>query len=139
MELNDIFTKHVITAEPFETLAAVTCKMLDHNVGTVIIVEDRRPVGIVTDRDLALALGAQGFGIQTQVQKVMSKHVLAIPEDTGIYAATKFMRERGVRRLPVVDSQDCVVGIVTLDDVTRFLGREMYNLSQAIERELQVK
>src|SRR5579864_5931138 len=134
MKLNDIFTKYVVTAEPFETLAAVARKMLDHNVGTVVVVEERRPVGIVTDRDLAMALGAQGFATQAQVQKIMSKHVLAIPEDTGIYTATKFMNDRGVRRLPVVDSQDRVVGIVTMDDVLRFLGKEMYNVGQAIER-----
>jgi len=113
--------------------------MQEHNVGTVVIVEDRRPVGIVTDRDLALALGAQGVSVQAQVQKVMTPHVLAIPEDTGIYTATKFMREREVRRLPIVDREDRLVGIVTLDDLLRFLGRELYNLAEGIKHEMEVK
>jgi CBS domain-containing protein len=64
VKLNDIFTRAVVTAGPEETLAAVAKKMQEHNVGTVVIVEDRRPVGIVTDRDLALALGARGVSPQ---------------------------------------------------------------------------
>jgi len=139
MKLNDIFTRTVVTATPEETLAAVALRMQEHNIGTVVIVEDRRPVGIVTDRDLALALGAQGISPQGQVQKVMSRHVLAIPEDTGIYTATKFMKDREVRRLPIVDREDRLVGIVTLDDLLRFLGRELYNITEGIKHEMEVK
>jgi CBS domain-containing protein len=60
MKLSDIFTKQVITAGPAETLAGVARLMQEHHVGTVVLVEDQRPVGILTDRDLALALGARG-------------------------------------------------------------------------------
>jgi CBS domain-containing protein len=102
-------------------------------------VQDQRPVGIVTDRDLALALGAQGESLNTPVRKVMSHHVLAIPEDTAIYTATRIMRERQVRRLPVVDREDRVVGILTLDDLLWFLGRELYNLAEGIKPEMKVR
>lgn len=139
MKLNEVFTRSVVTAGPDETLEAVARSMQEHNVGTVVIVEDRRPVGIVTDRDLALALGAQGISPQARVQKVMTHHVLAVPEDTSIYTATKYMRERGVRRLPIVDREDRVVGIVSLDYLLRFLGREMYNLAEGIKHEMEVK
>lgn len=139
MKLNDIFTRSVVTAGPEETLATVALRMQEHNVGTVVIVEDRRPLGIVTDRDLALALGAQGVSPQAPVQKVMTRHVLAIPEDMSIYTATKFMRESEVRRLPIVDKEDRLVGIVTLDDLVRFLGRELYNLAEGIKHEMEVK
>ncbi|HEY7311466.1 MAG TPA: CBS domain-containing protein [Gemmataceae bacterium] len=139
MKLNDIFTRNVVTAGPEETLAAVALRMQEHNVGTVVVVENQRPVGIVTDRDLALALGARDVSTQAPVKKVMTRHVLAIPEDTGIYTATKFMREREVRRLPIVDREDHLVGIVTLDDLLRFLGRELYNLTEGIKHETEVK
>jgi len=139
MKLNDIFTRNVVTAGPEETLAAVALRMQEHNVGTVVVVENQRPVGIVTDRDLALALGARDVSPQALVKKVMTHHVLAIPEDTGIYTATKFMREREVRRLPIVDREDHLVGIVTLDDLLRFLGRELYNLAEGIKHETEVK
>ncbi len=60
MKLNEVFTRSVVTTRPEETLAAVALRMQEHNVGTVVVVEDRRPVGILADRDLALALGARG-------------------------------------------------------------------------------
>ncbi len=139
MKLNEVFTRFVVTAEPEDTLATVAGRMREHNVGTVVVVEKRRPVGIVTDRDLALALGAKGVSPQERVKKVMTPHVLAIPEDTSIYAATKFMREQKVRRLPIVDREDQVVGMVTLDDLLRFLGRELHNLVVGIEPEMKTK
>ncbi len=139
MKLNDIFTRTVVTASPTDTLASVARAMLEHNVGTVIVTTDGRPAGIVTDRDLALALGARGANAQAAVQEVMTRHVLAIPDDMGVYTATRFMRERGVRRLPIVDREDRLVGIVTLDDLLRFLGRELYNLSEGIKNEVQAR
>jgi predicted transcriptional regulator len=69
----------------------------------------------------------------------MTRHVLAIPEDTSIYAATRFMRERQVRRLPIVDREDHLVGMVTLDDLLRFLGQELHNLAEGIKHEVEVK
>jgi CBS domain-containing protein len=139
MKLNDIFTRNVVTARPEDTLATVALRMQEHNVGTVVIVENQRPVGIITDRDLALAVGARDVSPQAEVQKVMTRHVLAIPEDTSIYTATKFMREREVRRLPIVDREDRLVGIVTLDDLLRFLGRELCNLAEGIKHETEVR
>jgi CBS domain-containing protein len=139
MKLNDLFTRNVVTGGPEETLAEIAFRMQEHNVGTVVIVDKQRPVGIITDRDLALALGARGVSAQAAVRKVMRQHVLAIPEDMGIYTATRFMRDRQVRRLPIVDREDHVVGIVTLDDLVRFLGRELYNLAEGIKQEMDVK
>jgi CBS domain-containing protein len=139
MKLSDLFAKKVITAAPGDTLASVAHKMQEHNVGTVVIVEDQRPVGIVTDRDLALALGAQGIVPQTRAQKVMTTQIRTVPHDAGIYTATKFMRDYEVRRLPVVDGEGRLVGIVSLDDLLRFLGREIYNLAEGIKHETEVK
>jgi len=78
MKLSDLFAKKVITAEAGETLASVAQRMQEHNVGTVVVMEDQRPVGIVTDRDLALALGVQGIPVQAPVQKVMTSHVRTV-------------------------------------------------------------
>jgi CBS domain-containing protein len=69
----------------------------------------------------------------------MTHRVVAIPDDTGIYGATKFRRDCEVRRLPIVDNEDRLVGIVTLDDLLRFLGRELYNLAEGIKHEMEVK
>ncbi len=139
MKLNDVFTRTVVTARPDDTLASVALRMKEHHVGTVVIVEDKRPAGIITDRDLALALGADGVGPQTQVQEVMTRRVLAIPEDATILTATQFIRECGVRRLPIVNKDDCVVGMVSLDDLLWLLARELSSLAEGVRNELKVK
>jgi CBS domain-containing protein len=136
MKLSELFTRRVITAEPDETLAGIADLMQEHNVGTVIILEEERPVGIITDRDLALALGARGLARETPVRQVMTEHVLAIPDDTSIFTATRYIRECGVRRLPIVDKEDRVVGMVTLDDLMHCLGQELFNLSEGIRHEM---
>jgi CBS domain-containing protein len=139
MKLNDLFTRSVVTAGPEEALAGVALRMQDYNVGTVVIVEEGRPVGIVTDRDLALALGARGVSPQAPARGVMTRHVLAVPEDTGVFTATRFIQDRKVRRLPVVDREDRLVGLVSLDDLLRWLARELSNLAEGIGPEVQVK
>jgi len=139
MKLSDLFIKLPVTAKPGDTLAAVALRMEEHNVGTVVITEAGKPVGIITDRDLALALGVRDIGRQTPVETVMTRHVLAIPEDTGIFTATKYIRDCGVRRLPIVDAEDRLTGMVSLDDLLRCLAKELYNLAEGIKHETKVK
>jgi CBS domain-containing protein len=139
MKLNDLFTRNVITAGPEEALAGIALRMQEYNVGTVVIVDAGRPVGIITDRDLAIALGARGLSPKVPVREVMTRHVLAVPEDTGVFTATRFIQDRKVRRLPVVDREDRLVGLVSLDDLLRWLARELSNLAEGIGPEVQVK
>ncbi len=139
MKLSDPFTRGAVSAGPDDTLASIAARTREHHVGTVVITEDRRPAGIVTDRDLALALGAEGVSPQAPARQVMSRRVLAIPEDAGIFTATKFIREGGVRRLPVVDARDRLVGMVSLDDLLRCLARELSNLAEGIRGEMEVR
>jgi CBS-domain-containing membrane protein len=69
----------------------------------------------------------------------MTRRVVAVPEDADLLAATKFFRECGVRRLPVVDRDDRVVGLVSLDDLLQLLVGELSDLVQAIRSEMVVK
>lgn len=89
MKLGDRFTKQAITAAPGDSLASVAQKMEQHNVGAVVIAEEGRPIGIITDRDPALALGAHGVHPKADASKIMTRHVVALPEDTGIFTATR--------------------------------------------------
>jgi CBS domain-containing protein len=139
MKLQELFAKKLITAGPRETVAAVAMQMQEHNVGAVIIVGNQKPIGIVTDRDLALALGAQGISPQAGVERVMTSNVRTVPEDAGIFAATRAMRDYEVRRLPVVDQQGRLVGIVTLDDLMCFLASELHNLAEGIKHEMELR
>jgi CBS domain-containing protein len=135
----DVFATKLVTAGPKETLSSVALQMREHNVGAVVIVEGQKAVGIVTDRDLALALGADGVAPEAPVEGVMTTPVRTIPNSAGIFAATQCMRDAGVRRLPVVDEKGRLAGIVSLDDLMRLLGRELYNLAEGVRHELEVK
>jgi CBS domain-containing protein len=139
MKISDVFFKKVVSAAPGDTLAAIARLMKEHNVGAVVILDQRRPVGIVTDRDLAVALGVDALRLDTPAEKVMTRRVLAIPEDTEVVTATRYIAECGVRRLPVVDREDRVIGMVTLDDLLRLLSKELSNLADGIKREMEVR
>jgi len=133
------FAKPVRTAAPNDSLESVARTMAQHNVGAVVVVENRAPVGIVTDRDLALALASGEAALHTPVVRVMTSPVETIVQGDGVFQATQIMSERSIRRLAVVDDEGELVGIVTLDDLLRLLSREMANLAGAIEPEMQVR
>jgi CBS domain-containing protein len=135
----DILVTKPVTATPTATLSAVAQQMREHKVGAVVIVDGQVPVGIVTDRDLALALGADGFTRVSPVQGVMSAPVRTIPNGAGIFAATQCMRDAGVRRLPIVDDKGHLAGIVSLDDLVRLLGRELSNLAEGVTPKIGTK
>jgi len=133
------FAKPVLTLGPADSLAAAARIMAKHNVGAVVVVESRQPVGIVTDRDLALALAVDGATPLTPVVKVMTTPIETISMREGVFQATQVMRERNVRRLAVVDDEEEIAGIVTLDDLLRLLSSELSNLVECISPEMQVR
>lgn len=135
----ETFVKKVVSVHPDTSLAAVARGMKQHNVGAVVITEKQMPVGLVTDRDVALQLGASELSPQTPVRKVMSQPVHTVYSDDGVFDTTQVMMEQGVRRLPVVDSEGALVGLVTLDDLLRVLSRELSNLAEGIKSEMEVK
>jgi signal-transduction protein with cAMP-binding, CBS, and nucleotidyltransferase domain len=135
----ETFVKKVVTVLPCESLSSVARAMEQHNVGAVVVAENRRPAGIVTDRDLALHLGAHGMSAQTPVLKIMTAPVNTANRDDGVFDATQAMMEYRVRRLPVVDDDGELVGIVTLDDLLKVLSGELSALIQGIKSEMEVK
>jgi CBS domain-containing protein len=139
MNIGEQFAKEVVTAGPKSSLASVAALMDKHNVGTVVIVQDQKAVGILTDRDLALALGSRGVSPQAPVEDVMTKSVTTIDYNKGILEATWYMQGYELRRLPIVDGEGRVIGLVTMDDLLRLLTREMSNLTEGIKREMVVK
>jgi CBS domain-containing protein len=135
----ECFLKPVQTARPHDTLASVARTMARHNVGAVVVVEAGRPVGIVTDRDLALALAVEEATPQTPAVRIMTSPVETIQASDGAFQATQAMRENKVRRLAVVDEEGTLTGIVTMDDLLRLLTRELSNLAEGIGPEMHVR
>lgn len=128
----EAFVRKVVTAQPNASLREIAQLMERHNVGAVVIADGQKPVGIVTDRDLALELGARNTSLPTQVARVMSSPVHVVENDLGVFDTTAYMNECKVRRLAVVDADGILIGIVTLDDLLRLLAREFANLVEGI-------
>lgn len=139
MKTIEKFVKKVVSAAPRESLATIARLMGQHNVGAVVIAETGKPVGIVTDRDVALRVVAQGLSSQARAGEVMSTPVKIVHRDEGVFDTTQVMMELGVRRLPVVDDDGLLVGLVTLDDLLRLLVRELSNIVEGIKQEMEVK
>jgi signal-transduction protein with cAMP-binding, CBS, and nucleotidyltransferase domain len=139
MQLGTMFIREVVTAGPKDSLVKVAKLMEEQNVGTVVVVEQDRPVGIVTDRDLALAVCAQNVSREEHVQKVMTCPVSTMKHNDGVYRATQRMMELKVRRLPVVDEVGRLAGLVSLDDLLLLLSRELHNMTEGIRAEMPAK
>jgi CBS domain-containing protein len=139
MNLGEQFRSEVVTVEPDETIQSAVWKMKDENVGAVVVRENRKVVGILTDRDVALKLGLGEAGLATPIRDVMTQEVLTIWEDQGIFNATQYLMGHQIRRLPIINRKNELVGMVTLDDLVALLAQELRNLSQAVAPALAEK
>ncbi|MCE9548485.1 MAG: CBS domain-containing protein [Planctomycetia bacterium] len=139
MNLGEQFRSEVVTADPEDNIATVVGKMDLHDVGAVVIVQSQKVVGIVTDRDIALGLGLGNVQPDSPVKQIMTTKVHTIWEDQGVFIATQYLMRRKIRRLPIVNRDDELVGMVTLDDLYAMLSQEMANLGKAIAPSLADK
>jgi CBS domain-containing protein len=142
MKSSDICRRQVVVAERSTPLQEVAQLMRKGHVGSVVVVdgEGRRPVGIVTDRDLVVEVMAPGLDSRTiTAGDVMSTSPAVTHEDDDALWALKTMRERGVRRLPVVDEAGAMTGIVSMDDLVERFGSAMGDVVQALGTERAVE
>jgi CBS domain-containing protein len=123
----------VVTATLDDTVFDVACRMRDKHVGCVVVVRDGRPVGMLTDRDVVLRVVAEGLDARSVLMSsIVTYDAVTVLRTAGFETAARTMREHCVRRVPIVDSEGCVTGIVTADDLIALLGRELSELGQAI-------
>ena len=122
---SEIMTRDVRTATREMTLQQVAQMMRDGDMGSVPVVEDGRLIGIVTDRDLAVNVVAEGLDPKTtQIGEVMTKGLVTCKENDDVWTALKLMQENQVRRIPVVDDKDHLRGIIAQADVATKFGSE---------------
>ena len=138
MSISELVTRKLVTAAPTDSLAKVAKLMEQENVGAVVVTQENRPIGIVTDRDLAVAVCVRGTSPKEHVQNVMTCPVSTISQDEGVYNATQQLMEQAVRRLPVVDVNGDAIGIVSLDDLLLLLSRELQNMAEGIKVEAAI-
>jgi len=133
---SDVVDDLVVTAGPETDVCTLAAKMDQHRVGSVVIVEDRRPVGIVTDRDLTLKVLARGrSGEELTAGDVMTRNLVTAPAGAGPNIIINRMVKSGVRRIPLVEEDGKLVDIVTLDDLMRMLAGQQVRLAEVIGRE----
>jgi CBS domain-containing protein len=120
MKLRDVMTRNVEVIAPDALIQEAARKMKSLDVGSLPVCDGQRLVGMVTDRDLVVRALAQDDGRQLEqftVQEVMTDHVTYCYEDDSIEEAARLMSEEQIRRLPVLNREKRLVGIVALGDV----------------------
>jgi len=135
MSVGKICSREVHLAEFRESVQTAAERMLERNVGTLVVLDgERRPVGMLTDRDLALRVLVPGHDPRrVTVGEVATRHPRTVGVDAPIEDALVTMSELGVRRLPVVGPEERLVGMISLDDVLALLCEEMGSLGSVLE------
>jgi CBS domain-containing protein len=140
MAIGEICSRDVVFVQRGENITTTAQLMRQHHVGSVVVVDERNgkrmPAGIVTDRDIVVAVVALGLNPDAiQAGDVMSQELITVGEGAGVAETTELMRMKGVRRLPVTDGSGALVGIVASDDVLSLLAEEMSALASMVSRE----
>ena len=115
-QLKDLMSRDVKVVSPDTTIGQAAREMRDGDFGLMPVGEDDRMIGTISDRDIAIRAVAEGKDAYTKVRDVMSEGVAWVYEDETVEQAAMIMSERQVRRLPVVDRDKRLVGIVALGD-----------------------
>ena len=133
MTIGEICNRGVVVVDRSESIKVAARLMREHHVGTVVVVEGDeglwQPVGIVTDRDLVLEVLAEEVPAdKLRIGDLTGSRLLSLPEDGRVSDAIKAMRNRGVRRAPVVDKEGFLVGILAVDDIIDLLSEQLSDI-----------
>ena len=136
MNVRDIASKEVVTAEIDDTVREVSVRMRDARVGSVVVLDGRgEPIGVVTDRDLVVYVcDPDRDPDTTTANDVMAREVVSVGPGVSVFEAAAVMAEANVRRVPVIDDGD-LVGIVALDDLLPAFVAGLADLSAVVEAE----
>ena len=116
--VKEVMTRDVCTARKNESLLNASRKMIEFGVGSIIIVENGKPIGIVTERDiLEKVVSRNKVPSKVMLEDIMSSPLITIKPTTSLRNAAEIMRRRRIRRLPVVDDTGKLVGIITDNDI----------------------
>lgn len=131
--IEDIFQDDVVTAEPDTPIATIAAQMSEEDVGAVVIEDDSEPVGIITDRSIAMAIQETPDLSEQTAEDLMTGEIVTGTDEMTVLEALQKLNDESIRRLPVVDADDKLVGIVTLDDIIVLLGSELQDTAEIIQ------
>ena len=131
MNIRDVMTPNPRTVTPDDTIQSAARIMRDEDTGAVPVVENGRPVGMITDRDIVVRAVADGGQVSRSIRDIVTTGVVCVTPEMSTREANELMSEHQVRRLPVVEN-DQIVGIVSLGadaaDAHRMVGRRPHRL-----------
>ena len=144
MDLRKIGKLKVITVLAESGLEDAARLMRENHVGDVVVVENRNgkhvAVGMLTDRDIVLATIALGAPVNALVVgDIMSTDLVTVNAESSLSRVIELMKERGVKRIPLTGEGKEVLGIIALEDVTRFLAHELSALAEVSLRQKEVE
>ncbi len=139
MSLAQLTLAPVRTIQPTATLVEAARLMCEQSVGALVITDASgiTPLGVITDRDLVWMISEGLDPRDATVNQFVRSSLQTVQVSDSLSDATRKMREAGVRRLPILDQESRLLGIVSLDDVLVLLGRELADVAAAITGELK--
>ena len=140
MSVGEFCNREVVIADKTTSLVEIAQLMRQQHVGCVVVTESQAenniPLGIITDRDIVLEIVAPQLDLESvAVVDVMSRDLLLAREVDGLWETLKRMRSRGVRRVPVINDERVLVGILTVDDILEILANEFSELVTLMNKE----
>jgi signal-transduction protein with cAMP-binding, CBS, and nucleotidyltransferase domain len=138
MSVGRICSREVQLATIDESVAFASRRMRDQNVGTLVVIDEhKKPIGIVTDRDLVTRVMAAGQDPHAcSVGEIMTRSPKSLRDDAPIEDALVQMCGLGIRRMLVVDMESCLVGIVSIDDILSLLSEEVARVGRLLDHQM---
>ncbi|MCV0391928.1 MAG: CBS domain-containing protein [Nitrosopumilus sp.] len=116
--VNQVMSKNVLTVDKSTSIQEAAEKMHKSNVGCVVVTDDLKPVGIVTERDFVTKVAAEGRPLFTEISEVMSSPLITIDQEETIWEASEMMKQKTIHKLPVLEDEK-IIGIITTTDIVR--------------------
>ena len=136
MPIERLIKRPVQSLPPDASCADAARLMRDTNVGSIVVTRDGRPLGMVTDRDLAVRVMAGGLDAERlPIGEMMSDEPIFLSGVRDIAQVVAAMRDLGVRRIPIVDAEGLLSGVVSLDDLVLLLADQLTGLAECIRHE----
>ena len=139
MLVGEACTREVVIVDRKDSILDAARLMREHHVGTVIVTErpdgERTPIGILTDRDLTIELIAEDVDVSSVcAADVMSEDLVTLNPETGIMEALHLMKEKAVRRAPVINTNGELIGILALDDIIELIAEQLLTVVNLMNR-----
>ena len=116
--VNQIMTKYVLSLEKSFSIQDAAEKMKSDKVGSIIVTDNDKPIGILTERDFVTRVAAEGRPMFTEISQVMSSPLISIDHQETIWEASEIMKKKNIHKLPVIEDGQ-IVGIVTTSDIVK--------------------